>query len=217
MSFLLAGAWDQAYGWNSLTADERTTIKSECVNAGIKLIVAVFGAATGPPLQLRSDLPAGDCIVPHARGGGGYLAVNEKVGDLIGWNNIQFYNRALPSLSSPPLFSPPALLFPISSFFCASNTTSFTEYTSCYSLPNTSSSTWPESALFEIITNNVDADKLVIVKPATSGDAKYEYIALETLAKCLQSAKAAGWRATTVSFFVTRTLQGTDSSNVCKR
>ncbi|KAL1701928.1 hypothetical protein EV121DRAFT_282305 [Schizophyllum commune] len=176
MSFLLAGAWDQAYGWNSLTADERTTIKSECANAGIKLIVA-----------LRSDLSAGDYIVPHARGGGGYLAVNEKVGDLIGWNNIQLYNQGS------------------------------TEYTSCYSLPNTSSSTWPESALFEIITNNVDADKLVIGKPATSGDAKYEYIALETLAECLQSAKAAGWRATSVSPSATWALQDADSSNVCKR
>ena len=73
--------------------------------------------------QLRSDLPAGDYIITHAResslgafyhhlyllctavapwfspskwGGGGYLAVNEKVGDLIDWYNIQFYNRKLP-------------------------------------------------------------------------------------------------------------------------
>ena len=38
----------QAYEWTSLTADERTTIKSEYADAGIKLIVAVFGATDVP-------------------------------------------------------------------------------------------------------------------------------------------------------------------------
>ncbi|KAI5895428.1 glycoside hydrolase family 18 protein [Schizophyllum commune H4-8] len=231
MSFLLlAGAWDKAYEWTSLTADERTTIKSEYADAGIKLIVAVFGATDVPTTtgadpvataqnisswvkeygldgvdvdyedfgafdkgdgsgenwlidfttQLRSDLPAGDYIITHAPvapwfspskwGGGGYLAVNEKVGDLIDWYNIQFYNQGT------------------------------TEYTTCDSLLNTSSSTWPESALFEIIANGVDADKLVIGKPATSGDANNGYIAPETLAECLQTAKAAGWSAGAMSW-----------------
>ncbi|KAL1747810.1 glycoside hydrolase family 18 protein [Schizophyllum fasciatum] len=231
MSFLLlAGAWDKASEWTTLSADERKTIKSQYADAGIKLIVAVFGATDVPTssgadpvataknisswvkqydvdgvdvdyedfnafnagdgsgekwladftTQLRADLPKGDYIITHAPvapwfspskwGGGGYLKVNEQVGDLIDWYNIQFYNQGT------------------------------TEYTTCDSLLNTSSSTWPESALFQIIASGVDADKLVIGKPATTGDANNGYIAPETLAQCLQTAKAAGWGAGAMSW-----------------
>ena len=100
-------------------------------------------------------------------------------------------------------FSPSPILpscFALS--FAYTLTEGTTEYTTCDSLLNTSSSTWPESALFEIIANGVDADKLVIGKPATSGDANNGYIAPETLAECLQTAKAAGWSAGAMSWQV---------------
>ena len=70
-----------------------------------------------------------------------------------------------------------------------------TEYTTCDSLLTTSSSTWPESALFQIASNGVSLDKLVIGKPATSGDASNGFIAPATLATCVSQAKAKGWEA----------------------
>lgn len=49
LSFLLlAGAWDKAYEWTSLTADERTALKAEYAAAGIKLMVSVFGSTDVP-------------------------------------------------------------------------------------------------------------------------------------------------------------------------
>ncbi|KAK7061022.1 hypothetical protein VNI00_000757 [Paramarasmius palmivorus] len=45
LSFLLIeGAWDKAYEWTTLTADERASIKSQYAAAGIKLVVSAFGA-----------------------------------------------------------------------------------------------------------------------------------------------------------------------------
>lgn len=44
MSFLLSsGAADQATEWASLTADQRTTIKTSYAAAGISLVVSAFG------------------------------------------------------------------------------------------------------------------------------------------------------------------------------
>ena len=49
LSFLLIeGAWDKAEEWASLTAAERTSIKSEYAAAGIKLIVSAFGSTDAP-------------------------------------------------------------------------------------------------------------------------------------------------------------------------
>ncbi|KAG6868953.1 hypothetical protein C0993_007167 [Termitomyces sp. T159_Od127] len=49
LSFLLVeGAFDQAEEWTTLTATQRTTIKSQYAAAGIKLIVSVFGATDAP-------------------------------------------------------------------------------------------------------------------------------------------------------------------------
>ena len=69
------------------------------------------------------------------------------------------------------------------------------EYTTCEGLLTASSSTWPQSALFQIAANGVSLDKLVIGKPATAGDASNGYIAPATLATCLQQAQAQGWDA----------------------
>lgn len=46
MSFLLStGPADQAEEWISLTADERSTIKSQYAAAGISLVVSAFGSS----------------------------------------------------------------------------------------------------------------------------------------------------------------------------
>ncbi|KAJ8095295.1 hypothetical protein PM082_010518 [Marasmius tenuissimus] len=231
LSFLiLAGPWDKAYEWTTLTAAERASIKSQYNAAGIKLVVAVFGATDVPtstgvdPIatannmaawvkqynldgidvdyedfnafdagngkaeqwlidftkQLRVQLPQGDYILTHAPvapwftpskyGGGGYLKVHQTVGNLIDWYNIQFYNQGI------------------------------SEYTTCNSLLTTSSSTWPQTALFQIAANGVPLSKLVIGKPATTGDANNGYMDPSTLATCLQTAKNQGWHGGAMSW-----------------
>ncbi|KAF7794237.1 hypothetical protein EIP86_005369 [Pleurotus ostreatoroseus] len=226
LSFLLIeGAWDKAYEWTTLTADERSSVKTQYADAGIKLIVSAFGSSDVPtstgadPIgtantmaawvkqydldgidvdyedfnafdagngnaenwlisfttQLRSQLPVGQYIVTHAPvapwfspslwGGGGYLKVNSEVGSLIDWYNVQFYNQGT------------------------------AEYTTCAGLLTASSSTWPETALFQIAASGVPLSKLVIGKPANTGDANNGFMSTSTLASCVAQAKSQGWTA----------------------
>ena len=67
------------------------------------------------------------------------------------------------------------------------------EYTTCSGLLTASSSTWPNTALFQIIASGVPASKLVIGKPATSADATTGYVDASTLAGCISQAKNQGW------------------------
>ncbi|KAF4593875.1 hypothetical protein EYR40_008670 [Pleurotus pulmonarius] len=125
--------------------------------------------------QLRTQLPQGTFILTHAPvapwfspgrfGGGAYLTVDQQVGSLIDWYNVQFYNQGT------------------------------SEYTTCDGLLSTSSSTWPNSALFQIAASGIPLSKLVIGKPATTGDASNGFMSTATLASCLQQAKSRGWNA----------------------
>ena len=86
----------------------------------------------------------------------------------------------------------------------------------CSGLLDESSSTWPESALFQIYDNGVALDKIVIGKPGTTGDASngcvsfysvtsitadaeheldLRYIDPGTLAGCVEDAYKEGWNA----------------------
>ena len=69
------------------------------------------------------------------------------------------------------------------------------EYTTCDNLLNTSGGTFPGSALFEIASNGVDENKLVIGKPATANDASNGFIDPATLAGCVAQAAEQGWNA----------------------
>ncbi|KAF8216500.1 glycoside hydrolase [Mycena galopus ATCC 62051] len=220
---LTEGAWDEAEAWTTYSATQRATIKSQYAAAGIKLMVSAFGSTDVPTTsgvnpvtmattmanwvikydldgidvdyedfgafdagtgaaeqwlisfttQLRTILPVGQYIITHAPvapwfspnrwGGGGYLAVNKAVGNLIDWYNIQFYNQGT------------------------------SEYTTCAGLLTTSSSSWPGSAVFQIGASGVPLSKIVIGKPATSGDATNGYMSASTLAGCLATAKSQGW------------------------
>ncbi|EIW74224.1 glycoside hydrolase family 18 protein [Coniophora puteana RWD-64-598 SS2] len=124
--------------------------------------------------ELRNKLPTGQYIVTHAPvapwfspapkwGGGGYLKVDQEVGDLIDWYNLQFYNQGT------------------------------SEYTTCDGLLTESTSAWPKSSLFEIAASGVDQDKLIIGKPGTTADANNGYIDPATLAGCVSQAHAKGW------------------------
>jgi len=93
------------------------------------------------------------------------LKVNQEVGSLIDWYNVQFYNQGT------------------------------TEYTTCSGLLTASSSTWPNTALFQIAASGVSLSKLVIGKPATTSDASNGYMSTSTLAGCVEQAKNQGWSA----------------------
>jgi chitinase len=225
LSFLLlSGPADKAVEWTWLTAAQRASVLSEYHNAGIQIIVSAFGSTDAPTssgadpvatannianfvkqfqldgvdvdyedfnafnrgdgsaerwlisftTQLRSQLPSGS-ILTHAPvapwfskakfPAGGYLAVHQSVGNLIDWYNVQFYNQGT------------------------------SEYTTCAGLLNTASSTWPNSALFQIAASGVPQSKLVIGKPATAGDASNGFMSTSTLAQCAQQAKNQGWNA----------------------
>ncbi|KAJ7581133.1 glycoside hydrolase family 18 protein [Mycena floridula] len=119
--------------------------------------------------QLRVLLPQDTYILTHApvapwfsaaRFPSGYLTVHNAVGSMIDWYNVQFYNQGV------------------------------SEYTTCDNLLTTSSSTWPNSALFQIAASGVPLSKLVIGKPSAAGGG---FMSASTLATCLQSAKAQGW------------------------
>lgn len=165
---MTTGPADQALEWQTLSACERSTIKSQYAAAGIKLLVSVFGATDAPTTagcdpttlantmaawvqkydldgidvdyedfdafdsssgsavpwletftkQLRVHLPQGNYILTHARvlflifskslrsnhltlavapwfqsnawSGGGYLAIDQAVGNLIDWVRCGF-------------------------------------------------------------------------------------------------------------------------------
>ncbi|KAF7361442.1 Glycoside hydrolase [Mycena sanguinolenta] len=215
---------DNAATWAELDATTRSTIKAEYAAAGISLIVSAYGSGPNPTsagddptaaanyiasyvktydldgvdvdyedfgavetagtavawlttftTALRAQLPVGQYILTHAPVApwfspnlwpdNGYLGVNSAVGSLIDWYNIQFYNQGV------------------------------SEYVTCAGLLTTSSSTWPESALFQIAANGVTLNKLVIGKPAAAGDATNGYMDPGTLATCLEQAKSEGWSA----------------------
>ncbi|KAF8553089.1 glycoside hydrolase family 18 protein [Imleria badia] len=222
---LTSGSVDEAQHWQELTTSQRTTYLQEYNAAGISLIVAAFGTTEKPTSsganavttantmaawvtqyglngidvdyedftafnsgggsaeswlisytqQLRTKLPQGQYILTHAPvapwfspgkwSGGGYLAIDKSVGSLIDWYNVQFYNQGA------------------------------SEYTTCTCLLTASSSTWPESALFQIAANGVNLDKLVIGKPGTSSDATNGYMDPSTLASCVSQAASKGWNA----------------------
>ncbi|KIJ51813.1 glycoside hydrolase family 18 protein [Sphaerobolus stellatus SS14] len=222
---LTTGAFDKAAEWTQLTAAQRSTIKSQYAAAGIKLVVSLFGSTDAPTTsganaittantmaawviqfgldgvdvdyedftavnagdgkaeawltsftqQLRVKLPAGQFILTHAPvapwfspnkfGGGAYLTVNKNVGSLIDWYNVQFYNQGT------------------------------SEYTGCAGLLTASSSTWPQTAVFQIAASGVPLSKIVIGKPAATGDASSGFMSTSTLASCVSQAKAQGWNA----------------------
>ncbi|KAJ7116027.1 glycoside hydrolase [Mycena epipterygia] len=222
---LTEGAFDKAFEWTTLTDAQRASVKAQYAAAGIKLVVSVFGSSDVPTstgvnpvtmattmaewviqynldgidvdyedfnafdagdgkaeawlisftTQLRTLLPQGTYILTHAPvapwfspkiwGGGGYLKVHASVGNLIDWYNVQFYNQGS------------------------------TEYTTCAGLLTTSSATWPGSALFQIAASGVPLSKLVIGKPATTGEADNGFMSAATLAGCLATAKSQGWNA----------------------
>ncbi|KAF5392186.1 hypothetical protein D9757_001377 [Collybiopsis confluens] len=130
--------------------------------------------------ELRKKLPVGQYIVTHAPvapwfiselyNGRGYTYVDQQVGNLIDWYNVQFYNQGA------------------------------TEYTTCDGLLTESSSTWPGSSVFQIAARGVPLDKIVIGKPAAANNANNGLMTTSLLASCASQAVSKGWNAGIMSW-----------------
>jgi hypothetical protein len=74
------------------------------------------------------------------------------------------------------------------------------EYTTCANLLTTSSTTWPQTAVFQIGASGVPLSKIVIGKPAGTGDGNSGFMDAATLATCVAQAKTQGWSEPAVLF-----------------
>lgn len=128
--------------------------------------------------ELRKQLPQGQYLLTHAPVApwfttnttrypqGAYRTVQSRVGNLIDFYNVQFYNQGSDYSTCPSL------------------------------LTRSASGTFHNTSLFEIAdpkNAGVDLDKLVIGKPTVAGDATNGFLNLTTLSTCLQQAKAQNW------------------------
>uniref|UniRef100_A0A8H8CHD2 GH18 domain-containing protein n=1 Tax=Psilocybe cubensis TaxID=181762 RepID=A0A8H8CHD2_PSICU len=168
-------AWVKKYQLDGVDVDYEDF---DAINAGNGKGEAWLASFT---TQLRTQLPQGTYLLTHAPvapwfspgkfGGGAYLKVHSTVGSLIDWYNVQ------------------------ASLFMAFYNQGSSEYTTCTGLLTASSSTWPQSSLFQISANGVPLSKLVIGKPALTSDASNGFMSTSTLASCVSQAKAKGWSA----------------------
>ncbi|KAH9479370.1 hypothetical protein JR316_0007960 [Psilocybe cubensis] len=200
LSFLLTnGAFDKALEWTKLSDSQRTTIKSQYAAAGIKLIVSVFGSTDAPttkgadPVATANTMAAWvkkyqldgvdvdyeDFDAINAGNGKGELLHHGKYYELPGINSYNEYQQVLSWKVWRRRLSEKGS----------------SEYTTCTGLLTASSSTWPQSSLFQISANGVPLSKLVIGKPALTSDASNGFMSTSTLASCVSQAKAKGWSA----------------------
>ncbi|KAF8532434.1 glycoside hydrolase superfamily [Gautieria morchelliformis] len=121
---------------------------------------------------LRKTLPVGQFIVSHAPLAphfsaeflkGPYLQIDQKIGSLIDFYNVQFYNDG------------------------------YDVYTDCAGLLTQSPASFPKSSLFEIAASGVSLNKLLIGKPVIDPDASNGYITPQVLGQCVQQAVSKKW------------------------
>ncbi|KAI0083913.1 glycoside hydrolase family 18 protein [Irpex rosettiformis] len=224
LSFLLLeGAWDKAEEWTQLTAAQRTSIKQQYTDAGIKLIVSVFGSTDVPTTTHADPVGTANTIAAWVKQFDldgvdvdyeDFNAFDAGDGSAENWL-ISFTTQLRSQLPAgqyilthapvAPWFSPNtwggggylAVHNAVGSLIDWYNVQFYnqgsTEYTTCSGLLTQSSSTWPGSALFQIASSGVPVSKLVIGKPATQGDASSGFMSASTLASCVAQAKNQGW------------------------
>lgn len=222
MAFLLtAGAWDKAYEWTTLTADERAALKSQYAAAGIKLVVSALGSTDVPttvgsdPIALANTMGAWvkqwglDGIDVDYEDFGAF-----ETGKAEAWL-ISFTKQLRVQLPAGQYILTHA---PVAPWFTPNRWTGggylkvhqqvgslidwyniqfynqgASEYTNCTGLFRTSSSTWPKSSVFEIAASGVPLSKIVVGKPASTSDASNGFISTTTFASCMADAKNSGW------------------------
>ncbi|KAK0217903.1 glycoside hydrolase superfamily [Armillaria fumosa] len=224
LSFLLmAGAWDKAYEWTTLTDAERSDIKSQYAAAGVKLLVSIFGSSDVPTTSGADPIATADTmaawVTQYSLDGididyEDFAAFDVGDGKAEQWL-ADFTTQLRASLPKDSYILTHA---PVAPWFSATHyggggylkvhemvgdmidwynvqfyNQGTDEYTTCDGLLNSSSETWNGTALFQIADNGVDLSKLVIGKPATTSDASNDYMDPDTLATCLGTAKDQGW------------------------
>ncbi|KAJ4473258.1 putative chitinase [Lentinula edodes] len=227
MSFLLtSGAADQAKAWETLAQAQKSSIKSAYQKAGIKLIVSAFGSTDLPTSSDAKSTAATMAKWVQDNNVDGIdvdyedlNAMNAQDGKAEQWL-IDFTNALRTQLPQGKYILTHA---PLAPWFSASHYKSGgytkvhkevgskidwyniqfynqgTEYTTCDGLL-TSSPTYPGSAVFEIMTGGVSADKVVIGKPGGQADATTGYMAPADLAKCVVTAKGKNWNGGVMSW-----------------
>lgn len=215
------GPADMVEGWNELTAAQRASIKSEYNAAGVLLLMSVFGSTDTPTSSglsatgLASSIAASvkslsfdgvDVDYEDFGAMNGGTAVNWLVSFQQSLRNNLGSSYVITHAPVAPWFTTDTAAYPGGNYLQVHQRVGSTidwynvqfynqngDYQNCQSLL-TSSVAFPQAALFQIIANGVDANKLVIGKPAaSSGDANSGYIDPATEAQCVAQAKAQGW------------------------
>ncbi|EIN05993.1 glycoside hydrolase [Punctularia strigosozonata HHB-11173 SS5] len=226
LSFLLTeGAYDKAEEWTTLTKDQRTQIKKQYADAGIKLMVSAFGSTDTPTSSGADAIKTADNFAEWVQEYDldgidvdyeDLAAMDARDGKAEQWlaNFTTELRVKLPAGSyiithAPvaPWFSPDAyngkayleVDKSVGSLIDWYNVQFYnqgsTEYTDCDGLLTRSSTQWANTSVFEIANTGVPLNKLVIGKPAQVGDASNGYMDADTLAGCLSQAKAKNWTA----------------------
>ncbi|KAG2128558.1 glycoside hydrolase family 18 protein [Suillus clintonianus] len=218
--WLISGPADQAEEWALLDNATRASIKTSYNDAGISLIVSAFGSSDAPtsggydPTTVANDLAA--FVLEYDLDGvdidyEDFNAMNAMNGSAETW--LTTFTQTL--RVQLPLGQYILTHAPVAPWFAANYTSGAyltvnknvgslidwfynqgtTEYTTCSGLLTTSSSLWPNTALFQIAAAGVSLDKLVIGKPATTIDATNGYMNTTLLAQCVDTAYQQGWDA----------------------
>jgi chitinase len=223
LSFLLlAGAWDKAYEWTSLTADQRSTLKSQYASAGIKLIVSAFGSTDVPTTTNADPVATANTFAAWVKQYNldGIDVDYEDFGAMDSGKGeawlISFTKQLRAQLPAgqyiithapvAPWFQPGSrwpgggylkVHSQVGSLIDWYNIQFYNQganvYTDCNGLLTTSANAWPNTAVFQIAASGVPLSKIVIGKPATASDASNGFMSTSTLASCVSQAKAKGW------------------------
>ncbi|KAG0709372.1 glycoside hydrolase family 18 protein [Suillus ampliporus] len=218
--WLISGPADQAEEWVLIDNATRASIISSYHDAGISLVVSAFGSTDAPtsegydPTTIANDLAA--FVLEYDLDGvdidyEDFNAMNAMNGSAETW--LTTFTTAL--RAQLPLGQYILTHAPVAPWFSTQYTSGAyltvnknvgslidwfynqgtTEYTTCSGLLTASSTTWPNTALFQIAAAGVSLDKLVIGKPATTADANNGYMNTTLLAQCVDEAYQQGWDA----------------------
>ncbi|KAG1740045.1 glycoside hydrolase family 18 protein [Suillus lakei] len=218
--WLISGPADQAAEWVLLDNATRASYLTSYHDAGISLIVSAFGSTDAPtsggydPTTVANDLAA--FVLEYNLDGvdidyEDFNAMNAENGSAETWLTTftQALRVNLPQgqyiLTHAPVAPWFSTIYTSGAYLTVNKNVGSlidwfynqgtTEYTTCSGLLTTSSSTFPNTALFQIAAAGVSLDKLVIGKPATTADANNGYMNTTLLAQCVDSAYQQGWDA----------------------
>ncbi|KAG2157736.1 glycoside hydrolase family 18 protein [Suillus bovinus] len=222
--WLTSGPVDQAAEWVDIDDATRASYVTSYHDAGVSLIVSAFGSTDAPttdgydPTTVANDLAA--FVIGYDLDGvdidyEDFAAMNAQNGSAEDWLTTftQVLRDALPEgmftgqyiLTHAPVAPWFSDLYASGAYLAVNmNVGSLidwfynqgtTEYTTCTGLLTESSTTWPNTSLFQIAAAGVSLDKLVIGKPATTSDATNGYMNTTLLAECVEMAYEQGWDA----------------------